>query len=163
MLFLELKARFGDEKVAQLLVVAARDDKVKIDVRPLVTVQLNYWHQGGKTAEDIFNLLKLSEVGDELFDSPMFRTWISYVTNLNDKNSDELMFSVIKKHYDDDILDKLFVEAKKEGNYENHCLKIGGGDVAEPRKNDRRRMTTGTMASFGLNDFYTGNDVSPFI
>ncbi|KAG2812665.1 hypothetical protein PC116_g19161, partial [Phytophthora cactorum] len=130
---------FGDEKVAQLLVVAARDDKVKIDVRPLVTVQLNYWHQGGKTAEDIFNLLKLSE------------------------NSDELMFSVIKKHYDDDILDKLFVEAKKEGNYENHCLKIGGGDVAEPRKNDRRRMTTGTMASFGLNDFYTGNDVSPFI
>ncbi|KAF1787476.1 hypothetical protein GQ600_7628 [Phytophthora cactorum] len=113
MLFLELKARFGDEKVAQLLVVAARDYKVKIDVRPLVTVQLNYWQQGGKTADDIFNLLKLSEVGDKLFESPMLLTWRAYVANLDPKKTDELIFSVMKKYYDGDILEKMFADAKK--------------------------------------------------
>ncbi|KAG3230697.1 hypothetical protein PI124_g24206, partial [Phytophthora idaei] len=111
MLFLELKTRFSDGNLAKVLVVAARGANSKNFVHALEEMQRNYWLKGGGgTVDDIFNLLKLSE------------------------NSDELMFSVIKKHYDDDILDKLFVEAKKEGNYENHCLKIGGGDVAEPRK-----------------------------
>ncbi|KAG2888969.1 hypothetical protein PC114_g18167 [Phytophthora cactorum] len=43
----------------------------------------------------------------------MLLTWRAYVANLDPKKTDELIFSVMKKYYDGDILEKMFAEAKK--------------------------------------------------
>ncbi|KAF4044044.1 hypothetical protein GN244_ATG03615 [Phytophthora infestans] len=72
------------------------------------------WRSQGKTADDIFRRLGLSKAGGNLFESSQFDTWVSYVKLLDDSNTDDLMFSVMKKHYSDEILENITAQAKTE-------------------------------------------------
>ncbi|KAF4027525.1 hypothetical protein GN244_ATG20859 [Phytophthora infestans] len=111
-LFLELQSRFSDAKLARVLVAASRDGNVKISVTALQKLQLSNWLGRKNTADDIFRHLGLSKEGEKLLESSMFNTWVSYVKLVDDTNVDALVFSVMKKHYSDEILEKMIVQAK---------------------------------------------------
>ncbi|KAG6966348.1 hypothetical protein JG687_00004890 [Phytophthora cactorum] len=70
LLFLKLKTRFSDEELVTMIAVT-RDAKVWIYLEGLARVQLKNWLRKDKTADDIFNVLKLNKEGDTLFESPM--------------------------------------------------------------------------------------------
>ncbi|KAF4136964.1 hypothetical protein GN958_ATG13843 [Phytophthora infestans] len=103
--------RFSDEALAKMLVAAAIDVRVQINVHvpALVMMQLKSWLKEGRAADDVFSLLTLN---DKLFDTSMLSTWRSYLQMLDKKNADELMISVIRKYYEDEILEKMIVRAQ---------------------------------------------------
>uniref|UniRef100_H3GFB8 RxLR effector PexRD54 WY domain-containing protein n=1 Tax=Phytophthora ramorum TaxID=164328 RepID=H3GFB8_PHYRM len=107
-----LVSHFGDEALATLLVAAKQNYKSATVATKLENAQLRNWESAGKTGDDVFDLLKLNDKGEKLFESPVAATWISYVTKLNTQNSDEVIFSSLKKLFDDEALAKMIAGAK---------------------------------------------------
>ncbi|KAF1791331.1 hypothetical protein PC129_g3297 [Phytophthora cactorum] len=107
LLFLKLKTRFSDEELVTMIAVT-RDAKVWIYLEGLARVQLKNWLRKDKTADDIFNVLKLNKEGDTLFESPK----ISFATRVDNDNPDELMYSVMTKYYGNERLETMFARAK---------------------------------------------------
>ncbi|KAL4145923.1 hypothetical protein PRNP1_011796 [Phytophthora ramorum] len=107
-----LVSHFGDEALATLLVAAKQNYKSRPVATKLENAQLRNWESAGKTGDDVFDLLKLNDKGEKLFESPVAATWISYVTKLNTQNSDEVIFSSLKKLFDDEALAKMIAGAK---------------------------------------------------
>ncbi|KAE8951967.1 hypothetical protein PF010_g32987 [Phytophthora fragariae] len=77
-----------------MLVAAKEAPTTRNLAAQLEEVQLANWLTSKKTADDVFKLLKLDDEGAKLFDTPVFSTWVSYASKLDEKNPDELMFSV---------------------------------------------------------------------
>ncbi|ETK93947.1 hypothetical protein L915_02937 [Phytophthora nicotianae] len=102
LLFLKLKRQFSDYEIAKL------DSWVKLD----------------KTADDIFNVLKLNKEGDKLFESPVLSYWVAFVMKGDKENADELMYSVMKKYYGDDMLEKLFARVKGSASTKRLASKL---------------------------------------
>ncbi|KAG6942441.1 hypothetical protein JG688_00018113 [Phytophthora aleatoria] len=88
-----------------MLVAAGKDTNFQIEVWDLILAQHRYWRGRKETAEDVFNLLKLNNEGEQLFKSRILDVWVSYVVGLNKKNADE-------KYYSDERLEEMFVQAK---------------------------------------------------
>ncbi|KAL4117406.1 hypothetical protein PRIC2_011398 [Phytophthora ramorum] len=107
-----LVSHYGDEALATLLVAAKQNYKSRPVATQLENAQLRNWESAGKTGDDVFDLLKLNDKGEKLFESPMVGTWISYMTKLNTQNSDEVIFSSLKKLFDDEALAKMIAGAK---------------------------------------------------
>ncbi|KAE9169559.1 hypothetical protein PF005_g27918 [Phytophthora fragariae] len=108
-----ITARYGDEALASMLVAAKEAPTTRNLAAQLEEVQLANWLTSKKTADDVFKLLKLDDEGAKLFDTPVFSTWVSYASKLDEKNPDALMFSVLKARYDDDALADIFIAAKE--------------------------------------------------
>uniref|UniRef100_H3H817 RxLR effector protein n=2 Tax=Phytophthora ramorum TaxID=164328 RepID=H3H817_PHYRM len=111
-----LVSHFGDEALATLLVAAKQNYKSGAVAAKLENAQLRNWESAGKTGDDVFDLLKLNDKGEKLFESPVAATWISYVTKLNTQNSDEVIFSSLKKLFDDEALAKMIAGAKNSAS-----------------------------------------------
>ncbi|KUF99115.1 Glucan 1 [Phytophthora nicotianae] len=124
LLFFELKKVLSDERLARTLVAAKKKGNAKIDVSVLEVEQFKYWLRGGKSADDIFTLLKLNKNGDKLFESPMLNTWVSYVVKLDEKNADELIFVALKNHYGIESVKEMIVQAKTRVTTENLASKL---------------------------------------
>ncbi|KAG7377374.1 hypothetical protein PHYPSEUDO_011753 [Phytophthora pseudosyringae] len=112
LLISELTARYSDESLARIIIAARTNSNTRINVGRLEEALLASWIRGDKTADDMFNVLKLNKDGT-LFESPTLGTWVSYVTKLDKENPDEVMLLVMKKHYGDAKLEKMFDQAKK--------------------------------------------------
>ncbi|ETO75242.1 hypothetical protein F444_09152 [Phytophthora nicotianae P1976] len=124
LLFFELKKVLSDESLARTLVAAKKKGNAEIDVSVLEVEQFKYWLRGGKSADDIFTLLKLNKDGDKLFESPMLNTWVSYVVKLDEKNADELIFVALKNHYGIESVKEMIVQAKTRVTTENLASKL---------------------------------------
>ncbi|KAL4117418.1 hypothetical protein PRIC2_011409 [Phytophthora ramorum] len=111
-----LVSHFGDEALATLLVAAKQNYKSGAVATKLENAQLRNWESAGKTGDDVFDLLKLNDKGEKLFESPVAATWISYMTKLNTQNSDEVIFSSLKKLFDDEALAKMIAGAKNSAS-----------------------------------------------
>ncbi|KAE9066125.1 hypothetical protein PF010_g27928 [Phytophthora fragariae] len=87
-----LKTSYNDEKLASMLISAQKIPRTKGFA---ARMQDELWISEGKTADDIFQLLKLNR--ENMFDSGELSTWVSYVTKLNklDDRPDE--FAVISE------------------------------------------------------------------
>lgn len=55
--------------------------------------------------------MKLNTQSEKLFEAPAFRTWYNFM--LNEAKGDELMFAVLKTNYEEDVLAKMLIAAKK--------------------------------------------------
>ncbi|KAE8997777.1 hypothetical protein PF011_g15330 [Phytophthora fragariae] len=108
-----IMAQHGDEALARMLAAAKQTPTTQLFATQLEEVQLANWLTSKRTADDVFKLLKLDDEGVNLFKNPVFSTWVSYATKLDDKNPDTLMFSVLKARYDDDVLADIFIAAKE--------------------------------------------------
>ncbi|ETP30688.1 hypothetical protein F442_20362 [Phytophthora nicotianae P10297] len=114
LLFRQLDLRAGDAHLAKMLALGAKSNKFVIEVSELQALQYSKWLSKKLSADYMFNLLQLKKNGDKLFDSPVLSTWSSYVAKKNPGREDETMFSVLQKHYKNDILAKMFSEAKEK-------------------------------------------------
>ncbi|OWZ04025.1 hypothetical protein PHMEG_00024149, partial [Phytophthora megakarya] len=108
----ELKMRNTDSEVAKLLVVAKQDYSIAT-ARRLEEVMQNKWINEGKSAADVFNILKLEKEGNLVFDSPIWRTWSSYVTRLVKEDPEEPMYLVLKAQYGEKHLKGMIEKAKQ--------------------------------------------------
>ncbi|KAG1694407.1 hypothetical protein DVH05_021487 [Phytophthora capsici] len=109
-----LSKNYGDLELAKALEVAM-GSMVKSERKMGTTLSLQQregWQAAGKTADDVFILLKLDKVGADLFTTPQLNSWYKYVSMQADSKS--LMASVLRNHYSDETLSKIFREAKPE-------------------------------------------------
>ncbi|KAE8987315.1 hypothetical protein PR003_g22855 [Phytophthora rubi] len=96
-----LTARYGDDGRAKILISAKNVYGLEATTQKLEKAQLTNWLAKGKTADDVFKLLKLDWKSEEFIKTPAFRTWLSYVNNLNQKNPDDFRaIEVVLKNYD---------------------------------------------------------------
>lgn len=72
------------------------------------------WLSESMTAERVFYPLDLNQADIALFKRPELIRWISYVTELNTANADEIMLSVVKPLYSKKQLAKMLAAAKDE-------------------------------------------------
>ncbi|KAE8975260.1 hypothetical protein PR003_g10879 [Phytophthora rubi] len=94
-------------------IASRRSRTTNYHVTGLDEALLKTWVSDGKTADDIFKLLRLDKDGGKLFESPAFDMWVSYVTKLDKNNPDKLMLSVLKTRYNDDGLQKMIITEQK--------------------------------------------------
>ncbi|KAL3663728.1 hypothetical protein V7S43_011143 [Phytophthora oleae] len=109
-----LSKNYGDLELAKTLEVAM-GSMVKTERKMATTLSLQQragWQAAGKSADDVFVLLKLDKAGDDLFTTPQLNSWYKYVSMQADSKS--LMASVLRNHYSDEILSKIFHDAKPE-------------------------------------------------
>ncbi|KAE8903692.1 hypothetical protein PF005_g21506 [Phytophthora fragariae] len=85
-----LTARYGDDGLVKILISAKNVYGLEATTQKLEKAQLTNWLAKGKTADDVFKLLKLDWKSEEFIKTPAFRTWLSYVNNLNQKNPDDI-------------------------------------------------------------------------
>ncbi|KAL4092828.1 hypothetical protein PRIC1_011819 [Phytophthora ramorum] len=107
-----LVSHYGDEALAALLVTAKQNYQSRTVATQLENGLLQNWKSAGKTGDDVFELLKLSDKGEKLFETPLAATWMSFMAKLNTQNSDEVMFASLKKLYGDEVLAKMIAGAK---------------------------------------------------
>ncbi|UIZ23290.1 hypothetical protein KXD40_007833 [Peronospora effusa] len=112
--FAELKKKFGEKNIAQLIVYAKTKSVHNGAVLGLKEAQMEYWLKNKISSHDAFGLLGLNEVKDGLA-SPFFDYWITYVRRLNKGNTGEskIVFDILMSEYGDVALARLIVNAKK--------------------------------------------------
>ncbi|POM60758.1 hypothetical protein PHPALM_30348 [Phytophthora palmivora] len=105
----KLMTRYDDESLTMVLRA--------VDAEKLEKARIENWLSNGKTADDIaddiFTSLKLN-TGENILmtKASTLNTWISNVELM--KKPDELMISVLKKHYGDEALTNMITVAKKD-------------------------------------------------
>ncbi|KAF4045392.1 hypothetical protein GN244_ATG02134 [Phytophthora infestans] len=124
LLFSTLKSRFSDEEIIKMIVAARGDPKLWPSLGGLARMQLTSWQRADKSADDMFQLLKLRDGDEKPFDNPVFNTWVSYVTNLHQERTDEVIFSVMKKHYGEERLEKILGQATQSANTNSIALNL---------------------------------------
>ncbi|OWZ15799.1 RxLR effector protein [Phytophthora megakarya] len=102
-MYLILKSQFGEEKLKTMIGAAKENRRTKNIADKL---QEEIWRSEGKSADDIFKLLKLNEKKEKFFEGPMLSTWISYVTKLEKFKVNPNEFVIIT------YLEKQFGEVK---------------------------------------------------
>ncbi|KAL4092838.1 hypothetical protein PRIC1_011829 [Phytophthora ramorum] len=82
-------------------------------------LQEEIWRNQGKTADDIFKLLKLRNSGKKMFSTVDLSTWISYVTRLNQfsKKPDEFIVILeLEKQFTGAGLARMLADAKYQAS-----------------------------------------------
>ncbi|ETN03633.1 hypothetical protein PPTG_15608 [Phytophthora nicotianae INRA-310] len=102
---------YGDLKLSGMLEVALNQRKQWKMAAVLARQQRENWQAAGKSADDIFVLLKLEQAGDKLFVTPQLNTWYNYVTMLKKDDASATIASVLTAHYGDEAIAKIFREA----------------------------------------------------
>ncbi|KAG7389008.1 hypothetical protein PHYPSEUDO_011471 [Phytophthora pseudosyringae] len=108
-----LATHYSDEALASMLAAAKQVASTKSTATRLEDAHLNTWKADGKTADDVFKLLKLDEAGGDLLKSSKLSTWVAYSTKLKNKPYDDLLLK-LKPSYDDAALAKMIALAKKD-------------------------------------------------
>lgn len=113
-----LKLRYSDENLASMLVAAKKTGSTRLIAENVETAQFKMWRSDGKTADDLFTLLRLDKEGEALFKSTMFNTWASYAKLLDKENPEKLMVSAMKTHYSDGNLASIIAAARENSRTE---------------------------------------------
>ncbi|POM75861.1 Avirulence protein (Avh) [Phytophthora palmivora] len=109
-----LTAHYGDDVLLRILQAAAKVKKHKEVAVTLEKAQVQRWLVGGESVDDVFRLLKLDKAGADVFSSPMYNTWATYLKIFNGENPTKKanMYGVLRAHYSDDVLSKIFEAGK---------------------------------------------------
>eukprot|EP00644_Phytophthora_capsici_P001549 jgi/Phyca11/129120/e_gw1.81.53.1 len=99
---------YGDLPVAVMLQRTRSSPKL---ARRLRVEQIQGWKSKGKSADEVFTLLKLDKAGSDLFVSPQLNTWYNYVNVIEKDKAKAVMASVLLAHYGEVGLSKIFREA----------------------------------------------------
>ncbi|OWZ14217.1 RxLR effector protein [Phytophthora megakarya] len=82
------------------------------------------WIDEGKSANDVFKLLKLEKEGGAVLTSPLWSTWNSYVTMLNKKNPEESIYSVLNAQYGENNLRMMISDVMKHARTKDVAVKL---------------------------------------
>ncbi|CAI5702612.1 unnamed protein product [Peronospora effusa] len=79
------------------------------------------WRIAQRTSDDVFDLLKLKEKGDAVFETPEFKSWMFYVKELNSarkRNDDVELANQLYRHYDLKVV-KMLEQSEKTASAKN--------------------------------------------
>ncbi|KAE9042481.1 hypothetical protein PR003_g1263 [Phytophthora rubi] len=117
---------YNDDALAKMIELAKNAQTTKSIATKLNAAQMNGWLNSGKSADDVFTLLKLDKSADDLFKNPLYTTWTTYMQIFNQqnpgKNTD--LFTTLEKHYKSKPLLKILEEAKKYPSLEAAATKL---------------------------------------
>ncbi|GMF43207.1 unnamed protein product [Phytophthora fragariaefolia] len=118
-----LTAHYGDDVVTKMLHEAKEMPRTKAVAVKLQEAQLINWMTTGQTADDVFKLLKLDGKTENVFDDPAFRTWMSYVSKLNQKNpAKPIAIDVLLKNYYELDLASMIVSSKNNAQEKKNTI-----------------------------------------
>jgi hypothetical protein len=109
---------YGDLGLAKIIEAAATVKATAPVARRWQFEQVSRWIEGGKTQQEVFQLLKLNRAGKKLLVQPGFSTWVKFsdtvIKQNPDKNLDGII-SILKTQYkyDDKALLGMFSAAEK--------------------------------------------------
>ncbi|ETK73270.1 hypothetical protein L915_19779, partial [Phytophthora nicotianae] len=109
---------YSDDILARMFAMGKQVDSTKTLATNLENIQLTNWANAGKSAESVFNTLKLDKTGGRLFESRVVNTWASYVTKTHD-DPNAIMLALLKDKYHDVPLAKMIAAATKVDRTEN--------------------------------------------
>ncbi|GMF45862.1 unnamed protein product [Phytophthora fragariaefolia] len=78
-----LTAHFGDEGLAKIIEKAKQVQGTEATANRMQAEQLQGWLGEGKSADDVFKLLKLNEASENLLSNSLLETWTSYMKLFN--------------------------------------------------------------------------------
>ncbi|CAH0492664.1 unnamed protein product [Peronospora farinosa] len=111
-IFSVLRNRFSSEDLPKLVATAKNVDRTK----ELAAIwEQRLWRIAKQTPDDVFDLLKLKEKGDAVFESPEFENWALYVKELNNGRSRDDDFELacqLYRHYGPDV-ERLLEQSEK--------------------------------------------------
>ncbi|OWZ09238.1 RxLR effector protein, partial [Phytophthora megakarya] len=110
-MFLALKANFGDEALAKMWIASKKNSSI---ARQIEQLQLDHWYSSGKTSDEIFELLKLNDEIGNLLQSPTFYTWVSFVMKSNKQSPYDTIFAKLSTRYSEENLAELIAAAKHD-------------------------------------------------
>ncbi|KAG6941967.1 hypothetical protein JG687_00019335, partial [Phytophthora cactorum] len=112
--------KVGDRKVAKILTAAKSTDATKNIATKLESAQLEMWQSTGKSADDIFELLKLRKTRHDFSHNPLLRTWVSYMNVVVTENPNKMstLFSTLETRFSDRPMLQILEAAKKFPNRE---------------------------------------------
>ncbi|KAG6964139.1 hypothetical protein JG688_00007832 [Phytophthora aleatoria] len=104
---------YGGDGFAKIVAKAAKDPNTKELAAKLEAGQLSRWSGLDSSPDAIFKVLKLQEKTDNIFDSPQFATWTSYLKAYNQKHPTKQVseLSVFTKSYGEEGFIKLLALA----------------------------------------------------
>ncbi|EGZ07885.1 hypothetical protein PHYSODRAFT_526094 [Phytophthora sojae] len=106
-----LRTAYGDDELAPMLVGAKKsgmgDEISSVIAGKIEAIQLEKWLSDGKTAVDVFKLLKIENAVENAVWNPRTRMWVDYVTELDSKNADDVIFTVLKSYYSDEKIGEM--------------------------------------------------------
>ncbi|ETN03613.1 hypothetical protein PPTG_15594 [Phytophthora nicotianae INRA-310] len=117
---------YDKEALAKILIAAKKDLRTERLASKLYTEQIQRWLTTKDPPDEIFKALKLDEVTDDIFTSPLFNTWSAYLDDFNAKFPDEKvsMIDTFRTNFDDAFLAKMFVNAKEIPAMEQLATKL---------------------------------------
>uniref|UniRef100_H3H3I3 RxLR effector PexRD54 WY domain-containing protein n=1 Tax=Phytophthora ramorum TaxID=164328 RepID=H3H3I3_PHYRM len=85
----KLTTYYGDEAVVKILDAAKKVAGTREVATKLEAAQMQTWLAAGNSADDIFTLLKLNKVGDDILSNPAFASWNTYLKTFNAAHPDQ--------------------------------------------------------------------------
>ncbi|GMF31398.1 unnamed protein product [Phytophthora lilii] len=134
---------YGEVRLTQILEASASAPTTKRLAKRVQAEQIQRWSGQGKSPNDVFDILKLDEAGDNIFASPQLNTWIRYLEYYNKENPDKKknILSGLLRLVNDDDLSKMTIAAM-----ENPTTKAVAISVQTELLNYWRR--SGTLPSY---------------
>ncbi|OWZ14218.1 LOW QUALITY PROTEIN: RxLR effector protein [Phytophthora megakarya] len=99
---------YGDEALIKLLNDAKSVSTTNVIAQKLEEAQFTRWLTDEKTMDYVFKLLKLDQVGESLFKSPLMPTWVRNANKFQTK-PDEAMFLTLNRQFNDNALAKMII------------------------------------------------------
>ncbi|KAG2982563.1 hypothetical protein PC120_g24618 [Phytophthora cactorum] len=102
------KASYGDEE-------RGVTESLSNSLKSTTTQQLKEWLKGGKSTDDVFKLLTLDNVANDLLATPQLQAWINYMKLFNKENPKQqtTLIKTLTSHYDDAGVAKIIETAKQ--------------------------------------------------
>ncbi|OWZ00133.1 RxLR effector protein [Phytophthora megakarya] len=85
----------------QILISAISNPRTSVMAKNLESLKITNWITAKKSADDVFKILKLEQVGDKLLDSSLFRVWVSFVTKISEGNRNKVIVKQLTNSFDD--------------------------------------------------------------
>ncbi|KAL4086387.1 hypothetical protein PRIC1_014091 [Phytophthora ramorum] len=109
-----LRNYYDDDILFKMLDAAKKSDETKSIATKLEAQQLQGWLKSGKSPDNAFAQMGLSNVEDNLMASPLFSTWVKYLDDFNAQYSakETTLFHVLTKRFEDEPLAKIIAFGK---------------------------------------------------
>jgi len=110
-----LTAHYGDEALSKIVTAAKQVPDTARIAKRVQSEQLQHWVTAEKSPDDVFAVMKLDDVGADLFAHPEFTTWTKYLEAFNEiyTGRQTSVFAILKTHYDEEVLVQILATAKK--------------------------------------------------
>ncbi|OWZ11666.1 RxLR effector protein [Phytophthora megakarya] len=108
---------YNNIELSTMLANAQKVPSMKAEAMKWETARLNFWLKRKSKPDEIFDIMKLNKASDDLFDSPQFVTWTTYLKKFNEKYSEQEilqpnMVGTLTKSYGEVGLMKMLVSAE---------------------------------------------------